>query len=451
MKKIISLLLAVSMVFALAIAVSATPVKDEKDVKDPASYLWLENAAGNDKATQLTYKIDASEFKGKTELRIFGKVKFEDIQSTDSGCAFANIYFYDANGELITVEGVDQGFFDWADSKTDPAPGEWRTWEQTFEVSKMTNLSYVTVGFGFWKATGKLYVGPVNISAKKEMFWTRSFMGSLDVEDEAIDPNGTANIDADNEGITFGTVYPKPDNVGVNLAAKDGVNITIVGKDGKEGKVDDEGYFYNGSIYHASLNDGIIGVDDLVPEWYGFHTGSTAGVAKAGKIDDKSGTLGTIIVDLGENAEEFNRVRIHTWNTKEYGVGVNVACRAYYSNDKKTWTEFGDLISGEEACTWADSEVKDTVKARYVKIDYLYNGTWGMVSEVEVISAKGLVVGDDSSAPESSATTSTDTSTATSTDTSTEKPAPTADNGIVALAVIAAVAAAGAVVVKKVR
>lgn len=450
MKKIISLLLVVSMVLALGIAASATPVKDEKDVKDPASYLWLENAAGNDKATQLTYKIDASEFKGKTELRIFGKVKFENVQSNDDGCAFANIYFYDSKNELIKVEGVEEGFFDWADSKTDPAPGEWRTWEQKFEVSKMTDLSYVLVGFGFWKATGKIYVGPVNISTKKEMFWTRSFMGALDIEDEAIYPDGTTNIDADNEGVTFGTVYPKVEPVGVNLAAAEGADITILGKDGKEGHTDDEGYFYAGSIYHASLNDGIIGVDDLVPEWYGFHTGSTAGTAKASqKIDDKSGTLGTIIVDLGENAEEFNRVRIHTWNTTEYGVGTNVACRAYYSNDKENWTEFGDLISdpANEVCTWIDTDVKDSVKARYVKIDYLYNGTWGMVSEVEVIAAKGLVVGDESS----EASNESSTSTATSTDTSTEKPAPTSDNGIVALAVIAAVAAAGAVVVKKVR
>ncbi len=443
MKKIISLLLAAFMVLTLGIAVSAEPV-DETSTEEPLSYLWLSNTSDNEKDTVLTYRIDASEFKGKTQLRIFGVVKFEDIQSANDGTAFANIYFYNSSDEIIAFE-------DWADSRLDPTPGEWHTWEHEFEVSKLDDFAYATVGFGFWNATGKAYFGPVNMSANKEMFWTRGFIGPLDYDDETIDASATNNIDADHEGLTFETVFPEKEDVGTNLCLNEGVDITIIGGP-KEGHTDDDGVFYPGSIYKGSLNDGICGVPDMVPEWFGFHLSSNAA---SGSIDDTKGTLGTMLVDLGAE-EDINRVRLYFWSPAALGIGKIAGCRAYYSNDKENWTEFGDLLyDSEEKAGWADSDVKDTVTARYVKVEYLFtDGSWGMVSELEVISAKQISVDDPTSQPAESSDPVESSTPTTSTDTpsTSEGPSvPASDSGIVALAVIAAIAVAGAVVVKKVR
>ena len=74
---------------------------------------------------------------------------------------------------------------------------------------------------------------------------------------------------------------------------------------------------------------------------------------------------------------------------------------------------------------------------------YLYkNSPWGMISEVEVIAAGGDVV-DDSSAPAEESKPADESKGGTT--------EPTSDSGFIALALIASLAVAGAVVIKKSR
>ena len=66
-----------------------------------------------------------------------------------------------------------------------------------------------------------------------------------------------------------------------------------------------------------------------------------------------------------------------------------------------------------------------------------------MISEVEVIAAGGDVVGDDSSAPAEESKPADESKGGTT--------EPTSDSGFIALALIASLAVAGAVVIKKSR
>lgn len=379
---------------------SSEPVEESSDVtppkpvlkeaEEPAGYIWLSNTADNKEGTALVYRIDAAEFEGKSGLRVFASMKFEDIVAEGEGLAFANIYFYGENDEML-------GFEDWACSRdlTEEEMGKWYTFEYDFELSKYEKdgkkLAYATVGIGFWNATGKLYSGPINLSASKEMFWNRSFNNELDLEDEAL--LHAYNINNDTFGLTWEVVYDLVDSVGHNLATDEGTDITVVSPSKGEGHTDDPNFVTG--MYNGILNDGAVGIDDLVPQWYGFNAGADTLVE--GSIDDISGKLGTIIVDLG-SAKEFNRARLYYWYNSGYGVGKISAARAYYSDDKENWTEFGDLLfeipeGAASHVGWADSEVKTAVTARYVKFEYLIEGNaWGMVSEVEVIAADSTII-----------------------------------------------------------
>ena len=124
--------------------------------------------------------------------------------------------------------------------------------------------------------------------------------------------------------------------------------------------------------------------------------------------------------------------------------------RASYSNDGENWTDLGDLIpKNDDGYGWADSDVRDFVNARYVLVDYLAStaegGSWVMVSEVEVLRPKS-VIDDDSSAPAGESKPESKPA-----DESKGGTEPTSDNGFIALALIASLAVAGAVIIKKTR
>lgn len=124
-----------------------------------------------------------------------------------------------------------------------------------------------------------------------------------------------------------------------------------------------------------------------------------------------------------------------------WGIPAPTSVEFLVSDDGATYTSVGVVEVNEENTTvvsdpWQKHEFKldKVASGRYIKVVYTTTvHTW--LSEIEAYAA---VEGG---------TTSTDTSS----EVSTEKPVETADNGIVALAVIASLAVAGAVIVKKSR
>ena len=170
-----------------------------------------------------------------------------------------------------------------------------------------------------------------------------------------------------------------------------------------------------------------------------------------GNIDGQTGYLCSIKIDLGA-AKDFNRVRLHYWGPETSGAGLAkpLVMRASYSNDGENWTDLGDLIpQNDDGYGWADSDVRDFVNARYVLVEYLAStaegGSWVMVSEVEVLRPKS-VIDDDSSAPAGESKPESKPA-----DESKGGTEPTSDNGFIALALIASLAVAGAVIIKKTR
>lgn len=371
-----------------AVTPPAPPVREEAD--EPSSYIWLKNPEGSDKDTALGWKIDASAFEGKSDLRIFADVKFEDVVSIDGGLAFVNIYFYGEDGNLIETDS----FEDWASSRdvTEDEMGKWYSYEYNFEMSQFESddkkVAYVTVTIGFWNATGKIYCGPLNISAQKEMFWGKSFDSTPDFTEE--DVFTAVNMDDANSGLTWEVVFETQPSVGTNLAAEEGVTVTLI--NGEVSGTTDELKQADDTAYAGSLNDGRCGTGELGnTAWFGFHPSKS--LAAGQKIDDQSGQMGTVVIDLGSE-QEFNRVRAYHWSPNEWGIASLIAARAYYSNDGEEWTEYNDLlINPEDKVGWADTDVVTPATARYVKVEFLFStGAWGMISEIEIISAKQDVV-----------------------------------------------------------
>lgn len=361
------------------------PVREEAEV--PSNYIWLSNAEGETDGTAFGWKIDAAAFNGKSDIRIFADVMFEDVVSVNDGLAFVNIYFYGESGNLLDFE-------DWASSRevSEDEMGKWYSYEYYFEIPNIETdddkLAYVTVTIGFWNAYGKIYCGPINISAQKEMFWSKSFITYPDLSESDICT--AVKVTDENSGLTWDVVFEAQESVGTNLAAEEGASLVLV--KGEVVGTTDELKLNDDTPYGGSLNDGICGAGELGDSsWFGFHGNKTLESGKS--IDDQSGQMGIAIIDLGSE-QEFNRVRAFHWSPNEWGIASLIASRAYYSNDGEEWTEYSDLlINSEDKVGWADTDVLATVSARYVKVELLFSsGAWGMIGEIEVISAKQDVV-----------------------------------------------------------
>ena len=88
MKKLVSLLLAVMLVFAASVSVLAD---FEEFDEDPSSYIWLK--ADDTTTPSIAFKVPATVFKNG-ELTVTAKVCFgEDV--TGEGLAYVNVYSYD--------------------------------------------------------------------------------------------------------------------------------------------------------------------------------------------------------------------------------------------------------------------------------------------------------------------------------------------------------------------
>jgi len=168
----------------------------------------------------------------------------------------------------------------------------------------------------------------------------------------------------------------------------------------------------------------------------------TDGVYAEDPGTDKVGAYGngnvSFVFDLGEKTD------ITGFYTDGYsgnwGIGAPTSVEFFVSDNGTDYTSVGAVEKSDDNTTaltgtWVKHEfaLDKAASGRYIKVVYNTTSvTW--LSEIEAYGTEDA-----------------ETSTATSTDTSADKPAETADNGIVALAVIASIAVAGAVIVKKTR
>ena len=158
----------------------------------------------------------------------------------------------------------------------------------------------------------------------------------------------------------------------------------------------------------------------------------TDGTWADGTVDYCAGydSAAKITFDLGE-VKKLSGIKFDAY-AGAWGIALPTSAEVLISDDGETFTSLKafnveDCVASTGDWTIYNFEVTDVFSARYIRIDYEGSHTW--ISEVEAYAAKAEAPADESKG-------------------STE---PTSDSGIVALAVIAAIAVAGAVVVKKTR
>ncbi len=187
--------------------------------------------------------------------------------------------------------------------------------------------------------------------------------------------------------------------------------------------------------YSGDLTDGITGTRAFDNKWAAFYKNTK----EENPNDNFDGKCGEVVVDLGKKAD-LTSFRTHIWGAADSGIAEVSKVEFFVSDDNVNWTSVGAVtegLDGADTC-WAELEAK--ASGRYVKYAYTMTeeaGKTGVFLFVSECEAYGTVAGSEPS---------------TSTPTTSEKPTePTSDSGIIALALVSALAVAGAVIVKKSR
>ena len=151
MKKLLSLLLVVSMILALGIVAGAT---DDTN-NDPTTYLQINNedAAGS---AGINFLVNSEKVTAQGSYRIFANVCYENVvPSVSGGLAYVNIYFYNEKDEYL-------GHKDWASSnEAKSEDGKWGLYELNFSTTDYEGFAYATVGVGLNLASGTVQAASI--------------------------------------------------------------------------------------------------------------------------------------------------------------------------------------------------------------------------------------------------------------------------------------------------
>ena len=202
--------------------------------------------------------------------------------------------------------------------------------------------------------------------------------------------------------------------------------------------------------YNAKLTDGVAkdSLSDLAEgDWFAFYFNEGAeGINAPDKV-------GTFVVDL-EEVFSVSSVKINTFVGKMWGIVPPESIAVEYSEDGETYTMLEEKAftapEGEgdiDKVEFVEFKGAEEVNARYIKVTVKLAGIFAFLNEIQVMGA--VPAGDDPAPETSSSSAPTDSSSEAGASNSS---APTTgDAGILGLAVLAAVALAGAAVAVKIR
>lgn len=202
--------------------------------------------------------------------------------------------------------------------------------------------------------------------------------------------------------------------------------------------------------YNANLTDGVAkdSLNDLAEgDWFAFyHNDGAEGINAPDKV-------GTLVIDL-EEVFSVSSVKINTFVGSMWGIKPPESIKVEYSEDGETYTTLEEKAftapEGEgdiDKVELVEFKGAEEVDARYIKVTVKLNGIFAFLNEIQVM---GAVPADEGSTTEpSTPDNSTESTPAPEGPTST--PPSTGDTGLLGLAVLAAVALAGAAVAVKVR
>ena len=260
-------MIALSTVFCAA---ASFVVADE--VEAPKSYLWLRGTGINDPG--INFDVPG-ELLSDAVITIEALVMFGEDCVSDGGCVYLNCYSYASAQHLDTDHLIS--FADYA-KESDSALGEWRKAEFRINPYNGTYGKYagkkqapeiLTMGVGFWQATGTVNVGYISIYRQGELIWHVDFENGLDTGLAAT--GGTANIREDNENVDWGVIRAAKESPDVSEEEQ---SITYGDYDG-DGEVtsDDAVYLLRHTLFSAQYplqgyadldGDGEVTSDDAV-------------------------------------------------------------------------------------------------------------------------------------------------------------------------------------------
>ncbi len=439
MKKLLALVLALALVLSTAVVfVSA-------DDNEPDGYLWLKGDGDNDPG--INFKVPGNLIKD-APITIKALVKFSEDCEPNEGCVYLNMYSYEQDAYNDWTYLIS--FLDYAKDST-VEKGKWveidtseqyptlNPYDGSYKdhAGKKCTPAMLTLGIGFYLATGTIYVGYIAVEQDGEEIWSIDFSNGFDVDDSddlaLVVSGGLFNMTAENKDVDWGSVSavvevsedepasqePAPVvTKDVNLAA--GKTYTVSGN-----KPRTDGYADNET---GKLTDGLPGGNEASQNYLGFQ-----GVAEEGA--DQAAV--EVVIDLGES-KEFKKITADAIYG-DWGIAAPAGVKFAVSADGETYGDEIDVATENAEETVGGSDWKlllyaaeGTFNGRYVKVTYYKandgqsNHIW--TSEIEVIGEEAADPGENSQGGNTPTT---------------------GDAGIIALAIVSVIALGGAVIVKK--
>ena len=434
MKKLLAILLALTLAVSLcAVCVFADDEADDNTVKAKNITFVSEDGVVNavpQGGSDLTALIDGDTVAGASAFATKGIVLFQNTHSTTAGeypefslvvelektatITGAVISLYEeansmigvpANGQVTVSysdDGEDYDLLGEVDLKCLDSNNDWNTNARTIQVETCDVNFDEIFSAKFVKFTFAYGDSPFKNDPKVIWEWMGLTEISVKAEDGSsvvVDPSEEPSKEEPSKE------EPKPGTKTKNAAA------------GKS-------YVVEGASADSYLDNGSKLTDGALPESASYSDPAIVGLVSNSDFYKENG-FSQVTIDLGAETK-LTGFAAYISNLKDAGVAAASSVIYEYSVDGTAFTEIGegsyDVDIATEAGVTAKNTIDADVSARYVRVKFVAGeGVWMMVSEIEAFTTV-------------SGTTE-----------------PTSDSGIIALAVVASLAAAGAVIIKKSR
>jgi len=234
MKKIVSFVLVLALAFSLSPAAFAAV---SESGATPYSYLWLDNTGGTSPA--LTFTIPAAKIPSSGALTLKARVFFDSgiVVGGKGGLAYINCYSYsdEANAgkfeyliNYVDFAGSSATFADtglsvkgrWVDFEVEfdphePAYANGREDTQVVIRDGRATSRAISIGFGFYLATGRFSVASASVSNGDKVIWKADFSDGFDPAspDPSLNLTSSSGFEAANKGVCWDIVKgaPRPD------------------------------------------------------------------------------------------------------------------------------------------------------------------------------------------------------------------------------------------------
>lgn len=434
MKKLLAILLALTLAVSLcAVCVFADDEADDNTVKAKNITFVSEDGVVNavpQGGSDLTALIDGDTVAGASAFATKGIVLFQNTHSSTAGeypefslivelektatITGAVISLYEeansmigvpANGQVTVSysdDGEDYDLLGEVDLKCLDSNNDWNTNARTIQVETCDVNFDEIFSAKFVKFTFAYGDSPFKNDPKVIWEWMGLSEISVKAEDGSsvvVDPSEEPSKEEPSKE------EPKPGTKTKNAAA------------GKS-------YVVEGASADSYLDNGSKLTDGALPESASYSDPAIVGLISSSDFYKENG-FSQVTIDLGAETK-LTGFAAYISNLKDAGVAAASSIIYEYSVDGTNFTEIGegsyDVDIATEAGVTAKNTINADVSARYVRVKFVAGeGVWMMVSEIEAYTTV-------------SGTTE-----------------PTSDSGIIALAVVASLAAAGAVIIKKSR